>query len=321
MSSDDPSASDVGGPTDNSPAGATFGTNVVVMTQEQARALQLHNRVLTVYGALQKIATHPGSLMDKDDRYMAQYGSSMQALVIHRLLSVMDHLQLATFTLARLPHPLVFSQFTLIRSALAGASTSLWIIEPSEIENRRIRALKLACYDVDQYINFANTALRDPAITTPDKASSRENFHDNIEKMTETRKRMYDQICGCERALGKTKMPGFESIGRINEVSIVQAAGKKLEDLGRLPSGMHVELQYRVLSGFVHNCLWASQTGARTSSKIESRDGPYTMTTESVEGNADNVYNGAVTAFEIAILAKQRFEQLAARPSTVTTDN
>jgi hypothetical protein len=133
-------------------------------------------KVLALYGEIQKIATHPGSLIDTDDRYMAQYGSSMQTLVIHRLLSVMDHLQLATFTLARLPHPLVFSQFTLIRSALAGAATSLWIIDPPEIEKRGIRALKLACYDIDQYMNFANAALRDPAITTPNKASSRENF-------------------------------------------------------------------------------------------------------------------------------------------------
>jgi hypothetical protein len=315
MPYDGPSASDVGARAADSPAGATFATDVVVVTPEQVRATQLLNKVLAVYGEIQKIATHPGSLIDKDDRHMAQYGSSMQALVIHRLLSVMDHLQLATFTLARLPHPLVFSQFTLIRSALAGASTSLWIIEPSEIERRRIRALKLAAYDIDQYINFANTALRDPAITSPDKASARQNFQDNIEKMTETREKIYDEICKHLGALGKTKMPSIDGIGTINEVSIVQAAGQKLEDLGRMPSGIHVELQYRILSGFVHNCLWASRTGAKASSKIESQDGAYTTSTESIEGNADNVFNGAVTAFEIAKLAKRRFEELAAPPN------
>lgn len=82
-----------------------------------------------------------------------------------------------------------------------------------------------------------------------------------------------------------------------------------------MPSGIHVELQYRVLSGFVHNCLWASQTGAKASSEVKSRDGAYTATTESIAGNADNVYNGAVTAFEIANLAKRRFEELAAPES------
>jgi hypothetical protein len=99
------------------------------------------------------------------------------------------------------------------------------------------------------------------------------------------------------------------------------AAGKKLEDLGRMPSSIHVELQYRILSGFVHNCLWASRTGAKASSEVKSREGAYTTTTESIKGNAENVYNGAITAFEIAKLAKERFEQLAAPPPARKTDN
>ncbi|SKG74941.1 Uncharacterised protein [Mycobacteroides abscessus subsp. bolletii] len=284
------------------------------MTPEQLQASALLNKVLAVYGEIQNIGRHPGSLIDVDDRYMARHGSSMQALVIHRLLSVMDHLQLATYTLARLPQPLVFSQFTLIRSALAGAATSLWIIDPPEFENRRIRALKLACYDIDQYVNFANAALRDPAINSVEKAGSREIFRNNLETMTMRRRNIYEEICAYESNLGKTKMPSVKGIGTINEVAIVQAAGKRLEELGRMPSGIHAELQYRILSGFVHNCIWASQVGANATSQEMARDGMYATTTERLEGNFHNVYNGAITAFEIARLASSRFEELLTTP-------
>jgi hypothetical protein len=298
------------------PADSAFNAGFVAVTPERLKAAELLKKVLTVYGETQKIRPHPGSIMNEDDRYMVQYGSSMQALVVHRLLSVLDHLQLATFTLAQLPRPLVFSQFTLIRSALAGAATSLWIVDPPEIEKRRIRALRLACYDADQYMNFAKAALRDPAITGPEKASSRENFQGNIEKMNELRAKIFEEICRYLRLLGKTKMPSFEGVGTVNEISIVQAAGKKLEHLGIVPSDVHVELQYRILSGFVHNCLWASQTGATASSEVISRDGAYTTTTQSISGNAHNVFNGAVTAFEIVKLAKTRFEELASPASS-----
>jgi hypothetical protein len=53
------------------------------------------------------------------------------------------------------------------------------------------------------------------------------------------------------------------------------SAGKKLEDLGRWSSGTHVELQYRILSGFVRDYLWASRTGAKASSETVARERPY----------------------------------------------
>lgn len=299
-SGDDPDAAGPG-------SDKTFGVACVTVSPDQNKASQLLTNVLQVYGDLQKLTTHPGSQMDIDDRYMAQRGSSMQALVIHRLLSVMDHLQLASFTLAKLPEPLVFSQFTLIRSALAGAATSLWVISPAEQEKRRIRAMKLACYDLEHYKTYAAVALGESVEMVP-----RGNLQGNLEKLAANRQMLFESICDNERALGKTKMPSIDGIGTINEIGIVQAAGRHLASLGRMSSGAHVELQYRVLSGVAHNCLWASLTAARADSREIARDGMYVTTTESIQGNFSNVYNGAITAFEIAKLAVSRFRDLAA---------
>lgn len=299
----------------NAGSEASLAADFVAVSQDQIKAAELLKAVLQLYGDLQKLPTHPGSPMEIDDRYLAEHGSSMQALAIHRLLSVMDHLQLASFTLAKFPAPLIFSQFTLIRSALSGAATSLWIIDPLQAEKRRIRAMKLACYDLDQYKTFATAALNDSVGMV-----SRGNLEGNVEKLAANRRMLYESICDNERALGKTKMPEFDGIGKINEVAIVQAAGRKLESLGRLPSGVQVELQYRVLSGIAHNCLWASMTGATAASRETARDGLYVTTTESIQGNFDNVYNGAITALEITKLAASRFRDLASAVSESDQD-
>lgn len=84
-----------------------------------------------------------GSPMDADNKFLAPFHSSVHELVLHRLFSAFDHLQLVTWTLEHLGHPLIFSKFSMIRAALAGASTAHWIVcgEPTL---RRMRALKLA---------------------------------------------------------------------------------------------------------------------------------------------------------------------------------
>jgi hypothetical protein len=291
----------------------------IVSSPERTQAIQLLNRVLKLMRDLQEFEVAGGSQFEADDRYLAHFGSSFQVHVVHRLLSVLDHLQLCFYTLAHLPHPLPFSQLSLVRSALAGASTALWVIAPAEIEQRRIRGLRLAFYDLEQYINFASAAVRDDIdLQSPERASELETFEENIGRFDEGKQEIYDELFALYRALGKTKVPSFDGFGKVNEVGVVREASETLHRLKLMKSNVHVELQYRVMSGFVHSCHWASQTGAKASFDVKSKDGDYTVETSSIEGNAQNILNAAKTALTVSELAAKRFAELARQPAAST---
>lgn len=280
---------------------------------ERLEAVKGLETVVKLMAELQGFEVATGSQFDIDNRYLAQYGSSFQIHVVHRLLSALDHLQLCFYSLGHLPHPLPFSQLSLVRSALTGASTSLWVIAPSELERRRIRGLTLTVYDLEQYINFANASVRDDTdLRSPERASELKTFQDNIRSFDERKLNIYNDLCAQYRALGKTKMPNFDGFGKLNEVGAVREASEKLHRLKLMKSKVHVELQYRVLSGFVHNCFWASQTGALATSETKSTDGDFVFSTASIEGNLRNILNAAQTALTVGRIAAQRFAELAA---------
>ena len=151
----------------------------------------------------------------------------------------------------------------------------------------------------------------DEDLHKPERSSELESFQENIVKANELRQDIYDELCRLYRALGRTKMPDIKRVGKINEVGIVQEASKTLHRLGRMTSSVHVELQYRVLSGFVHNCYWASQTGATATETENKKLGDYTRSTASIEGNPRNILNAAKTAVSIGELAMKRYRLLS----------
>jgi hypothetical protein len=57
-------------------------------------------------------------------------------------------------------------------------------------------------------------------------------------------------------------MPAYEGFGRINETQIIKEISQKMHRLGRLSDDVEVQLQYRLPSGFVHNCVWSARAGA-----------------------------------------------------------
>jgi hypothetical protein len=264
----------------------------------------LRNRVQRELVETQKISPGAGSPIEADNKFLAPFHSSFQALVTHRLFSVFDHLQLAAWTLEQLPRPLIFSQFSLVRAALAGASTAHWIVS-GDSTLRRMRALRLAFYDLEQETTFAKVHVTNPYMQKPENAKALGQCQTFLQNSPSRQNAIYQEYCKLLRATGKTKMPKIDGFGTINETGIVQEISNTLQQLGKMSTNIEVELQYRLMSGFVHNCLWASQTGATTETTVKGD-----VATVGFSGNADNIYNGTVTAFEIAKLAKARLEQL-----------
>jgi hypothetical protein len=201
--------------------------------------------------------------------------------------------------------PLIFSQFSLMRSALAGAATAHWIVSGDE-STRRMHALRLAYYDLNQEATFARLHVTNPAMHEPERAELLWKGTELIDSAPGRLDAIYAEYCRLLTGIGKTNKPSEDGFSKINETEIIAEISRKMHQVGIYSNATEVQLQYRLMSGFVHNCVWATRTGAKTHTEFgEDR------AQRQLIGNADNIYNGTVTAFEVAKLAKARLQELA----------
>jgi hypothetical protein len=306
----DADGQDEGLPDDESPPNPNepVGQFTITVNRKDWQRFEYHSlrtRVQRELKETQDIWPSDGSVLAADNDYLARFGASFQELVINRLFSTFDHLQLAAWTLETMGGPLIFSQFSLLRSALAGAATAHWIVSGDEI-TRRMRALRLAFYDLNQEASFARLHVANPAMQQSDRSESLHKARELIDSVPGRLNGIYQEYCRLLATTGKTKMPIFEGFGNINEIEIIAVASRMMHERGQYSHATEVELQYRLMSGFVHNCAWATRTGAKMKTEIgENR------AQRELSGNAGNIYNGAVTAFEIGQIAKARTQELA----------
>ncbi len=111
--SDDP-AIDL--PCDGSPADADepVGKFTITVNRRDWERFEYHSLRTRVQRELQEtqdIWPSDGSALEADNRYLAGFGASFQELVINRLFSTFDHLQLAAWTLESMSGAMIFSQF------------------------------------------------------------------------------------------------------------------------------------------------------------------------------------------------------------------
>ncbi|QRY50492.1 hypothetical protein [Mycolicibacterium septicum] len=274
-------------------------------TPEQRANLRAH--IFNEMAEVQQLAAAPNSALHKDDQFLKPFGKTVHQLVINRLLSALDHLHLTAYSLEQSEGPLIFSQYSLLRAALAGASTAHWIVSRDTTERRK-RALKLTYYDLEQEVNFSKDVRKipiregkpNPKIAAADKL---------IAGAPERLDAMYEEYCSLLRSQKKTKMPDPANFGRVEEIGIITEMGKALRKFEKIPNELELVLQYRLMSGFVHNCTWATYTGARVRT-YPSEISPMVE----IAGNPVNIYRAAGTAVHIVRIAKERTRELAEKP-------
>lgn len=275
---------------------------------QRFEAHNLRMRVQHELETTQNLCFESGSALDGDNHYLIGYGSALQELIVNRLFSTFDHLQLVTWTLESMDGPQIYSQYSLLRSALIGAATTHWLVSGDTTE-RRMRALRLAFYDLSQETTFAKLHAADPAMHSPERSEALGKTKTLIDSAPDRLDKIYQEYCRLRAHAGKTKMPSFEGFGKTNETEIIAAVSKTMYERGTFKYEKAVELQYRLMSGFVHTCTWATRAGAKTTTRV-GKD----RAIRQVRGNAENIYNGADTAYKIATMAKKRTLELAAKP-------
>ncbi len=283
------------------------GKLTITVDRERWQQFEYHSlrtRVQRELTETQTIWPSAGSALDADNNYLSQFSASFQELVVTRLFSTFDHLQLVAWTLETMGG-LIFSQFSLLRSALAGAATAHWIVSGEE-DKRRMRALRLAYYDLNQEAIFARLQVADAAMHEPEQSESLRKASELIDSAPERLEKIYEEYCRLLAKTGKTKMPKLDGFGNINETELISEISRAVHALGQYTSDTEVERQYRLMSGFVHNCAWAPRTGAKMRTEIGKDRAERQLT-----GNSKNIYNGAVGAFAIGKRAKARLQELA----------
>lgn len=242
--------------------------------------------------------------MNLDDEFLRPFGSTTHQLVIIRLLSSITHLQLVAHSLQAFGNGLVFPQYSLLRSALTGASTAHWAIAGDE-SSRRENVLRLAKYDLREHVKFSKTVRgmpvqggrRMPEIVEATRVLADEN------DLTDA---MYSEYRSILTLRGEPTILDRRNFGKINETDIVNEMAKILQHLGHIPHEVELKVEYQIMCGFVHNCVWATYKGAYVQS-AHADDLPFTRIT----GNSMNIHRAAQRVLTVVRLAKNRAIRLA----------
>ncbi|WP_131812907.1 hypothetical protein [Mycolicibacterium peregrinum] len=264
---------------------------------------RLRNEIQVEMDEVQAVHTVFASALYSDDQFMRKFKSTMHQLTVNRLLSSLDHLQLAAHSLEHGDDGLVYSQYSLVRPGLAIASTALWLV-CGESDLRRMRGLNLASYDLAQQVTFSRTVLDATGRIDPRNEALKAECRTVVAGAPERFQSMYEAYCAI-RANETDVVSTPKELRKFRETDVITEVSKYMHDKKHLSNAHEILLQYRMMSGFVHGLIWSTYAGT----KVRNFQGEKSAMVE-LRGNPENVYRGARTALTVARLAKARFIEL-----------
>lgn len=245
-----------------------------------------------------QLAADANSEMAADNDYLAPHKHLFSQLVQHRLLSVLDHLQLVAAARSDSGDVHAFAQSSLIRSAILGGCTTIWLMTGSA-QQRRMNALKLIYKDCDEFRKYLDAGAREP------------KFGQSLNQFLETAAEMRTRSQAAFDAAQELQ-PGllFKAFTTISDTDIVIAAGKALDPAGfdDWDIAVSLERQWRMLSGYVHSYPWATRPDWKELERSADGTVRYQIT-----GDPERILDSAFIAANVAEQALIRFTKLATR--------
>lgn len=265
-------------------------------TMEQCSTLSRHVRQELAHA--QTVRAVFASELYADDQFLRRFNTTLHQLTVSRLLSSLDHLQLAARSLES-REELVYCQYSLIRTALTTASTALWLIHGG-LTQRRLRALNLAFFDLDQQVKFARCLV--------DAKNRRDPRNNRLKREAKSLVASAPaRFAAIHREYKETAGTTIDprNLRKFNETDVVIEVGRYVCTKGLISNESELLLQYRMMSGFVHGLVWSTYSGA----KVRNFQGDKSAMVE-LKGNSSNIYNGATTVLIVARAAKARLVEL-----------
>jgi hypothetical protein len=224
----------------------------------------LSDRIVNCFERLDAIQIVEDSPIQFDDQFFHPIHRTMSQDVHQCLLSALDHLRFLVWSLKTRDEPYPVAQATLIRTAITGAATALWMISGSTSLERRCRAMEFMFNDLRSEFNWRTSALTEPMhqqIATQDDRAQFEARRADIDRRLNWIVRQANTLL--EPPVPITRKRYKDST--TSDTEIVQTAGAGTPALGT--EGWIPELvllhTWHALSGYAHARPWATALGSR----------------------------------------------------------
>jgi hypothetical protein len=121
----------------------------------------LSDRIVNCFERLDAIQIQESPIL-LDDQFFHPIHRTMSQDVHQCLLRALDDLRFLVWSLKARQEPYPVAQATLIRTAITGAATALWMISGSTPIKRRCRAMEFMFNDLRSEFNWRTSALTEP---------------------------------------------------------------------------------------------------------------------------------------------------------------
>jgi hypothetical protein len=229
-------------------------------------------------------------------------------------LSAIDHLRLLAWSLKNREHAYAYAQATLIRTAITGASTALWMLTGADTDDRRYRSLQFNFSDLRSSLAWMESVAAEPLNRQQRTTSEWAQF----DSMRAAQRSRLDWIVQQANALLNPPTPyTLRTFKRsiTSDTDMVKIAGANVPALatGGWDPALVLLNTWQVLSGYAHARPWAAPL-ASTLRVTDSTPHPITGTIRvSAHGNPEALLNCAFRALVVLEVAVMELGQLATR--------
>ncbi|TFV61409.1 hypothetical protein E4P42_00460 [Mycobacterium sp. PS03-16] len=252
----------------------------------------------------------PSAILD-DDRFFHPIHRTLSQDIAQCLLSALDHLRCLVLTLKTLDKPHPYAQATMIRTAITGAATALWMASASTRDERRCRAMEFMFNDLKSQLAWMKTTKTEPMHQQRPAAETAtfDAWEADIERrldwiVQQANSCLAPSIPFTRRTYGQRTT---------SDTDMVRAAGKLTTAIGT--GGWDSELvllnTWQMLSGYAHARPWAAPLGSTLIVRDPTPDPTTGTVTVAVEGNPDRLLDFAFRAVIVAEVGVMTLEELA----------
>ncbi|MCV7442032.1 hypothetical protein H7K33_07330 [Mycobacterium paraense] len=218
----------------------------------------LENRVSAALETVLGLEVAATSEIAEDDAYLHPIYRTFHQDVVQCLLSALDHLRFLSWSLRNRNEPFPYAQFTLIRTAITGGSTALWMLSGSTRDERRIRALEFSFKDIRSEVAWVDTVRAFPQ-------NQDLNGEDHQEWADEMGRRQDWIVEQANSLLNPTTPLTRRSFAKqcTTDTEIVTLAGRALPAgaTGSYDPAITLLNTWQTMSGFAHARPWAALPG------------------------------------------------------------
>lgn len=282
------------------------------MTTHQDGYESLNTRAANAINRLTSIKAADTSALTADDLYLRPIDRTFRQGIDQCLLSALDHLRFLAWSLMNREHPYPYAQATLIRTAITGASTALWMMTAPTVGERRLRALQFNFSDLRSNLAWMDTVASEPH--HQQRSASEWAQFNAVRAARETR---LDRMVQEANTLTNPQTPYTRRTFKnsiTTDSEMVKAAGAHVPSLatGGWDPALVLVNTWQVLSGYAHARPWASSLGS-TIVVTDATPNPLTGTISvTARGNPDALLDSAFRALITTEAAISQLEILAA---------